>query len=315
MRGERVDAERVVVARQERQDVVDPVLHVGLAHPQRELLVEDLQHVERIRGAAVDAGERDRPAAPDDVDREVERAQAVDAGGLHDLAGDRVGHQPGERVRELAARRAVRLHADRVDDRVRPAAVGELAHRAGHAVGAADVDRPHAVALRAGEPLGHEVEPDDQLGAEVLGDAARHLADRAEADDGDAAALRDLGVADGLPRGGQHVGEEQEAVVGRAVGDLDRPVLGLRDAQQLGLAAGDLAVELRVAEQRGAHALVADLRRLALRLQPVVAHEAVPAGDVERDDHPVADGDVRQPRRRRPRRRPSARGRGRRPRR
>jgi hypothetical protein len=186
----------------------------------------------------------------------------------------------------------VRLHADRVDDRVGAAAAGELAHRLGHVLDLADVDRLHAVALRAPEPLGYEVEPDDLSRAEVLGDPARHLADRAQADHGDAAALGYQRVLDRLPGGRQHVGQEEKAVVRGAIGDLDGPVVGLRHAQELGLPAGHLAVELRVAEQRGAHALVVVLGRLALRLQSLLAHEAVATGDVERDHHAVADGDV-----------------------
>ena len=81
------------------------------------------------------------------------------------------------------------------------------------------------------------------------------------------AAVGDRRVLDRLPGGRQHVGEVEEALVGRALGHLDRPVLRLRHAQELGLAAGHLAVELRVAEQRGALAVLAHLRRLALRLQ------------------------------------------------
>ena len=64
-------------------------------------------------------------------------------------------------------------------------------------------------------------------------------------------------------------------------------VLRLGHAQELGLAAGHLAVELGVAEQRGAHALLADLGGLALRLEPLVAHQAVPARDLEWDHHAV----------------------------
>jgi hypothetical protein len=67
----------------------------------------------------------------------------------------------------------------------------------------------------------------------------------------------------------------------------------LRDAQVLGLAAGHLAVQLRVAEQRGALVLVAHLGGLALRVELLVAHPAVAAGDVERDHHAVARPDVR----------------------
>ncbi len=39
--------------------------------------------------------------------------------------------------------------------------------------------------------------------------------------------------------------------------------------------------------------MLVHLRGLALRLQAVGAHPAVPAGDVERNHDPVADGDVR----------------------
>src|SRR3712207_9334216 len=66
------------------------------------------------------------------------------------------------------------------------------------------------------------------------------------------------------------------------------PYTTLFRSQVLGLPAGHLPVELRVAEQRGAEALLAVLRGLALRLQALRAHPAGAAGDVERDDDPVA---------------------------
>ena len=125
-----------------------------------------------------------------------------------------------------------------------------------------------AVGRGACEPFGDEVDADDPRCAEVRGDATRHRADRPEPEDDDGAAVRDGRVLDGLPRRRQHVGEVHEAVVGRAVRDLDRAVLRLRHAQQLGLGARHLAVELRVAEQRRALVVLAHLRRLALRLQP-----------------------------------------------
>ncbi len=64
--------------------------------------------------------------------------------------------------------------------------------------------------------------------------------------------------------------------------------LSLWDAKQFGLAAGNLAIELGVAEQRGTHALVANLRCITLGEELLIAHEATPAGDLERDHHPVA---------------------------
>ena len=145
-------------------------------------------------------------------------------------------------------------------------------------------------AARAGprEPLGDDVGAEDLPGAQVQGDAGGHVADRAQAEDEHAAALRDAGVLHRLPRGGQDVGEVDEAVVRRALGHLDRQGVAERHPQVLRLAAGHLAVELRVAEQRGAEALLAVLRRLALGLQALGAHPAGVAGDVERDDDAVA---------------------------
>src|SRR5689334_7779548 len=64
--------------------------------------------------------------------------------------------------------------------------------------------------------------------------------------------------------------------------------MSLRHAQELGLAAGHLAIELRVAEQGRALVEFAYLRRLALGEQLPVAHVAVATGDVERDHDAVA---------------------------
>src|SRR5215217_9045009 len=48
-------------------------------------------------------------------------------------------------------------------------------------------------------------------------------------------------------------------------------------------------------EQGCAHALLAHLGGLALGLKPPLAHEAVAAGDLEGDYHPVTDREVRGP--------------------
>ena len=96
-----------------------------------------------------------------------------------------------------------------------------------------------------------------------------------------------VGVGDRLPGGGEHVGEVDETLVGRAVGHLDVGVARLGDAEVLGLPAGEGAVELGVPEQGCARALFAHLGRLALALQAVLAHPAAAAADLERDDDPV----------------------------
>jgi hypothetical protein len=124
-------------------------------------------------------------------------------------------------------------------------------------------------------------------------DPAGHVADRPEPEHDDAAAVRDAGVLDRLPGGGQDVRQVDEALVRRALGDLDRVVAGVRHAQVLRLSARHLAVQLRIAVERGPHAVLADLGRLALRLEVLLAHEAAPAGDLERHHHPVAGRQVR----------------------
>ena len=142
-----------------------------------------------------------------------------------------------------------------------------------------------------GEPLGHAVDADHAL-ALVDRDPRGHVADRAEPEHEQGPPVRHAGVLHRLPRGRQHVGEEQVAVVRRPLGDLDRQEVAERDAQELRLAARHLAVELRVAEQRRAGPVLADLGRLALRVQPLAARPAVPAGDVERDHDAVARGQL-----------------------
>jgi len=151
-----------------------------------------------------------------------------------------------------------------------------------------DVDAPlpgHREALR------HAVDGDDVIAA-VPRDPGGHLPDGSEAEDRETATLGHAGVLHALPRGGQHVGEVEEALVGRALGDDDRTEVGVRDPQVLRLAAGDLAVELGEAEQRRPHPLVAVLRGLALREQVALAHPAMSTADGERDHHAVADLEV-----------------------
>ena len=137
------------------------------------------------------------------------------------------------------------------------------------------------------QPLRHQVDTDDPL-ALVQGDAAGHVADRSESEHHHRAAVRHVRVGHRLPRRGQHVRQVDEARVRWPLRDLDVGELRLRDPEVLRLAAGHLAIQLGVAEQRGTHPLLADLGGLALGVQLLVAHEAVPAGDLERQHHAVA---------------------------
>ena len=212
---------------------------MGLAHPQLQALVEDLHHRQRVELAAVDAGDRDGAAAADAVDAGEQRRQPVDRRFFGDLGGERVGQQAGRLLGQLGERgaRAVGLHADRVDGRVGTAAVGQLAQGVGDVVLVGEGDRLDPVAARHLQALGDVVDAEDPRRALVAGDPRRHLADRAEAEDRDRAALGDRRVVDRLPGGGEDVGEEEVALVGAALRHLDRPELRLRHPQVLGLAA------------------------------------------------------------------------------
>ena len=158
------------------------------------------------------------------------------------VRGDPVGQQARHGLRQLAERRAVRLHADRVDDGVGAAAVGHLAHRSGDVVvarGGRACSTPwrRASASRSGTRSTPITRPAPRCSAirhAHLRRSARGRRRRRVPPSGIA------GVLDRLPGRRQHVGEVDEALVGRALRHLDRAELRLRDAQQLRLAAGHL---------------------------------------------------------------------------
>ncbi len=290
MRDEVHDAERVGRVLDEGQQVLDPVLDVALAHADRDLLVEERLHRQRVGLAAVDARDGDGAAAADRVERRVQRREAVDARDVHDLLRDAVGQEARSLLRERGGGAAVRLHADGLDHGVGPAAVDHLAQLVSHVVG--EVEGLDAVALGHGAALGDGIHRDDAV-AEVLADAGRELADRAEAHDAERAALGHVRVLHALPGGGEDVAEEEVALVGELGVHDDRVDVGERHAEALGLAAGDGSVHLAEAVERGAAALRLHLRGLALREQALVAHEAVVARDDEGDDDAVADLELR----------------------
>ncbi len=183
------------------------------------------------------------------------------------------------------------LHADRVDHRVGAPAVGVAADDVFEVV-LAEVDDVFAVLPRATESFVDQVDADDAAvrGGMRSGTPSTRSGPRPSTTS--VPPSGHFGVLDGLPGGGQHVGQVHVALVGPVLGHLDVGVLGLGHPQIFGLPAGHLAVELGVAEQRGARALIAVLRGLALALQALAAHEAVPAADVERDHHAIADFEV-----------------------
>ncbi len=137
-------------------------------------------------------------------------------------------------------------------------------------------------------PLCDRIDGHDVV-AEVHADPGNELSDRAEAGDDERSPIRNVCILDRLPGRRQDVAEEQIALVRQFGADLDGVVVSEGDPQELGLAAGNLPVQLGVAEQRGAGVLVAHLSRLALGLEAALAHEAVSAGDSEGDDDTVTD--------------------------
>ena len=78
----------------------------------------------------------------------------------------------------------------------------------------AQVDDLRAPGPRALEPLGHQVDGDHAVAA-VRGDPRRHVADRPWPSTVTLPPSGIAGVLHGLPGGRQHVGEVDEAVVGR----------------------------------------------------------------------------------------------------
>ncbi len=185
----------------------------------------------------------------------------------------------------------MRLHPHSVDRAVGAAAVGEVEDRLGHVVDRGEVNGLRTARGGQREPFRHQVHTDDSY-AGVQGDPGRELAHRSEPEHRQGVALSHLGELEGLPGGGQDVGQVEVALVVDPLGNLDRPELRLGHPQVLRLAAGHRAVQGRVAEQARTLAELADLGRLALREEATAAHPAGAAGDVEGDDDPVADVQV-----------------------
>jgi hypothetical protein len=105
--------ERILVG-QERKDVVHPAADVRLPESNRHLPVEEVADVEHLEVADIDARDRQRSAAAHRVVRLAKRVEAV---GLK-----------LRRLQHALERRPLGFHADRVDHRVGPAPVRQLAY-------------------------------------------------------------------------------------------------------------------------------------------------------------------------------------------
>ena len=154
-----------------------------------------------------------------------------------------------------------------------------------------EVDRLGAERRDAGEPLGHAVDDDHAEAPRAARSAPpcrRSVRRRGRAACRRRARRRTPPPATrwAARRRGRGTGRR------RAVRHLDGQEVGERDAEVLRLPAGHLPVELAVAEEARAGAVLAVLGGLALAVEAAVAHPAGAAADVERDDDPVADLEV-----------------------
>ena len=148
------------------------------------------------------------------------------------FSATRSGSSAGQRLGELRAARAVGLHADGVDHRVRAPAAGAARRTASlTSCGRRRTSRRSSTSApwRAGplEPLRYEVDADHpsmRRGGVATRQAIEPIGPRPSTTT--VPPSGDAGVLHGLPRGRQHVGQVDEPVVGRPVGHLDRARTG-----------------------------------------------------------------------------------------
>ena len=99
---------------------------------------------------------RDRTTPAYHVDGQVKGLQAVDAGLLQHPLPDRIRHGARDFLCEPAGGRAVRLHPDRVYNRVGPQTIGHLAYRLSDVVVLLGVPHLDTIAARPLDPLWHD---------------------------------------------------------------------------------------------------------------------------------------------------------------
>ena len=153
-------------------------------------------------------------------------------------------------VEQCVGRRSMRLESDRIDARIRTPTAGYLKQTIVDLfVVEIDGHDARVLTLREFETIWIVIDDRNLLGTEKERRLNGELSDRSESDHGQCPVGRHIGVLHSLPGGRQDVREVQEPLVRRTLRDRDRPELGLRDPQQLGLAPRDRPVQGRVAEQ------------------------------------------------------------------
>ena len=187
-----------------------PSVHVGLAHPQAGSACRTIQHRQRVGHAAVD------PLSEIVPPRRTSRWPCTGrSSGRHrpSISGPASASGSARRlVGELRDRRAVRLHADGVDDESgpRPSVRSRIASPDRRS---SSVDHLDAVAAASASRSGTRSIPITRPAPDA-GDPALIWPIGPSPKHGDCPAFGDRRVLDRLPGRGQHVGEEDEALVG-----------------------------------------------------------------------------------------------------
>ena len=105
-----------------------------------------------------------------------------------------------------------------------------------------------ALLARHLQSVGESIDGDHPLGAEQEGAPDGKQSDRTAAPDGDRVTGLDVAHLSAHVSGRQDVRQKQHLFVGQAAVDLERPDVGKRHACELGLAAGEPAGQVRIAE-------------------------------------------------------------------
>jgi hypothetical protein len=156
------------------------------------------------------------------------------------------------------------------------------------------------IALRQTQTLAEAIDRDDASRALHPRAANREQADRTAAPNRDRVARLDVAVLRRHPAGRKNVGEEEDLLVRKVVGDFQRRDVGERDAHVLRLAARVAAVHVRVAEESRAGVTHQRLDHPGVRIgvvakRPlsVLAEPAAAARDREGNDDAIAGLEVR----------------------
>ena len=213
-------------------------MHVCLSHLEGQTFGVRRTHRHLVEEAAVDAGNRNRPAFAASKDRFTQRVRSV--GGhsreFHPLVVDVIDAH------------AVRFQTDGIDAGIR-AAPARPQMQFFERIDFGIVNRLRARFLRQLESLGNVIDGDHTLRPQQERRLDREQSDRAAAPDGNRVAFLNVAVFRRFVTGRKDVGQEQNLLVGQPFGDFVWPHIGVRDTRILRLSARVAAEQVRISEQ------------------------------------------------------------------